>query len=453
VDASPLLGLLALAALVVANAFFVATEFTMVASRRSRLEQLAAEGNPTARVGLHLVSNLDTYIAATQLGVTMASLALGWIGEPALAGLVEPPLESLLGGLAPAAAHAIAVAVSFGFVTIVTIVFGEVVPKRLALQRPEGLLLLAARPLRVFELVLRWPIALINGLSNGVLRLLGLPSASASERVHSVEELRMMVSGSREAGVVEESEARIANRAFTLADHTAGALMTPRTEVDAVPVTVTLPALIEQVTRSPHSRLLVYEGSLDHPVGVLHVHDLFQAIQQHAEPFDVRQIIRPAMVVPESKRADDLLDEMRAARQQFAVVLEEYGGTAGIITLENLLEALVGPIEEEAPVGAAGATGPAPGPLGQAEPDGSILFDGLTRLDDWQEETGLRLDESDRDAAETLGGLVMNRLERIPEVGDEAHVAGRTLRVEELDGRRVAAVRLLPVEAANGTPA
>jgi putative hemolysin len=444
-DASMLVGLASVAVLILANALFVATEFAMVASRRSRLEQLAAAGNPAARAAVHLVTNLDTYISATQLGVTMASLALGWVGEPALSGLIEPRVEALVGSFAPALAHAVAVAVSFAFITTALIVFGEIVPKRLALQQSEGLLLLFAQPLRLFELLLRWPIAILNGLSNAVLRLLGLPSASTSERVHSVDELRLLVSGSREAGVVEASEARIANRAFTLADHTAGALMTPRTEVDAVPVEVTLSELIERVTTSPHSRLPVYEGSLDTIVGVLHVHDLFTALTDPAA-FDLRRLVRPVMFVPESKRADDLLDEMRATRQQFAVVLEEYGGTAGIITLENLLEALVGPIEDEPPVD--GAVSPRQAVV--PEPDGSVVFDGLTRLDDWEEATGIRLDRADHEAAETLGGLVMARLEHIPSVGEEATVAGRTLRVEELDGRRVAAVRLLPPQAQEG---
>src|SRR5262245_48582568 len=214
--ASIVIGLVSVAVLVLANALFVATEFAMVASRRSRLEQLAAAGNPAARAARHVVTHLDTYISATQLGVTMASLALGWVGEPALSGLIEPRIEALVGSFAPALAHAVAVAVSFAFITTALIVFGEIVPKRLALQQSEGILLLFAQPLRLFEFLLRWPIAVLNGLSDAVLRLLGQPSARTSERVHSVEELRLLVSGSREAGVVEESEARIADRACTL---------------------------------------------------------------------------------------------------------------------------------------------------------------------------------------------------------------------------------------------
>ncbi|HEX2325837.1 MAG TPA: hemolysin family protein [Chloroflexota bacterium] len=445
-DTATLTGLIVLVLLVLANGFFVATEFAIVAVRRSRLDELAAQGVPNAGAAKHVVGHLDTYIAACQLGITMASLALGWVGEPALAHLIEPPMEALVGQFAPAAAHGVAIGASFAVITALHIVIGELAPKGLALQRPESTALWVARPMRLFEFVFRWPIAFLNGIGNGVLRLAGLQPASGHEMVHTVSELRLLVAGSQQAGVVEESEARIASRAFTLADHTAGALMTPRTEVDAVPLDASREELIERVTASPHSRLPVYEGSLDSVVGILHVHDLVPGLVRPPETFSLSPLLRPPLFVPESKHADELLDEMRASRQQFAVVLEEYGGTAGIVTLENLLEALVGPIEDEPGVG--GQATPAVAP----EPDGSIIFDGLTRLDVWEEETGLRLGEADREAAETLGGLVMARLEHIPDVGEEAQVAGRTLRVEQLDGRRVSAVRLLPPPDAEQHP-
>ncbi|HEX2032624.1 MAG TPA: hemolysin family protein [Chloroflexota bacterium] len=437
-DTSSLLGVALVLVLVLANGFFVATEFAIVAVRRSRLEELEAQGAGAARVAMDLVGRLDTYIAACQLGITMASLALGWVCEPAFAHLVEPPLEGLVGHFAPAASHGVAIGTSFALITALHIVLGELAPKGLALQRPEVTSLFVAQPMQIFELLFRWPIASLNGIGNGVLRIFGLEPASGHEMVHSVAELRLLVTGSQQAGVVEESEARIANRAFSFGDLTAASLMTPRTEVDAVPVDMTLPELISLVSSSGHSRLPVYEGSLDNIVGVLFVHDLFRALGTPPEAFDLRKLLRPVVAVPESKPADDLLEEMRTGRQQIAVVIEEYGGTAGIITLEDLLEALVGPIEEEA------TNGRPPRPSAQPQPDGSIIFDGLTRLDEWEEETGVRLDAADHDAAETLGGLVMARLGRIPAVGDEVGITGRTLRVEELDGKRVAAVRLLP---------
>jgi putative hemolysin len=437
-EVSSSVGLIALFLLVAANGFFVATEFAIVAVRRSRLDQLIAEGHTTAVAARKLVDHLDTYIAACQLGITMASLALGWVGEPALAHLLEPPLEQIVGQFAPTASHGVALGITFAIITALHIVFGEQVPKLIGLQLPERTAFVVARPMQLFEILFHWPIAFLNTVGNGVLKLLGLEPGAGHEMVHTVEELRLLVTGSREAGVVEASEARIASRAFVFGELTAGELMTPRTEIDAVPLSTPLDSLLQRVAASPHSRLPVFDGSIDNIVGVLHVHDLFGVLTQGPRTFDLRGILRPVLAVPASKSADDLLDEMRAARRQLAVVIDEYGGTAGIVTLEDLLEALVGPIEEESFT---------PGEIvqpgdGVVEPDGSLLLDGLTRLGEFQELTGLKLEESDFDNADTVGGLVMARLGRMPEQGDEVPIAGRTLRVEELDGRRVASVRL-----------
>ena len=453
-DGGSVLGLILLVLFVAANGFFVATELAMVASRRSRLEQMASEGDGGARTAQALIRRLATYIAACQMGITMASLALGWVGEPAMARLIEPPFEVLVGSFAPAAAHGVSIAVAFTLITILHITFGEVVPKRLAIRRPERAAVVLARPMQLFELVFHYPIAFLNGLSNLVLRSMGLPPAAEHEQVHSVEELRLLVSGSHQAGVVEASEARIATRAFTFADLTAGALMTPRTEVEAVPAGITLRELLERVRTTPRTQLPVYEGSLDNVLGVLHVRDLLNLVgdvmdeaDAFARPFDLRALVKRVLVFPESKAADDVLDEMRAARRYFAVVIDEYGGTAGILTLQDLVSALVGPVEES---GAEG-TGAQPAETAVKQPDGSLLLDGLTRIDEWDEVTGIDLTEEDEDAAETIGGVVMARLGRIPEVGDEVTVGGRTLRVEELDGRRVALVRLLPGRGGTGT--
>lgn len=443
------LGLLAIVVLVLANGFFVATEFAIVAVRRSRLAQLAAEGNASARSAEQIVSHLDTYIAACQLGITMASLALGWIGEPALAHLVEPPLERLVGQFAPAAAHGVGIGTSFAVITALHIVIGELAPKGLALQRPEATSLWVAKPMQGFELVFRWPIQFLNGIGNGVLRLIGLEPTSGRELVHNVQELRLLVRATQEAGGVEESEARIASRAFTFADLTAGALMTPRTDVEAIPVDVAPDELLRRVGATSHTRLPVYKDSIDHIIGVLYVVDFYRALQagsahpaqpQHAPAIDLWALLRDTATVPESKPADDLLDEMRATGRYFAVVIDEYGGTAGILTLDDLVEALVGPMPPEARTGMAVLT-----PDVVRAPDGSLLLDGMLRLDEWEEATGVRLDESDYEAVETVGGLVMARLGRIPEVGDQIVINGRIVRVEQLDGMRVARVRLLPL--------
>ncbi len=456
-DFSTGLGLVAVLVLVLANGFFVATEFAIVGVRRSRLEQLAAAGDANAAAAKHVVGHLDTYIAACQLGITMASLALGWLGEPAFAHLVEPPLEALVGQFAPTAAHGVAVGVSFAIITALHIVIGELAPKGLALQAPEGTTLWVTRPMMLFEYAFRWPIRLLNGVGNGVLKLFGLHPAAGHEMVHSVEELRVLVHAARQAGGVEESEARIATKAFSFADLTAGALMTPRTEVEAVPVEAGAAQLAARFGvpgdggRRHHQRVPVYEGSLDHVLGVLHLTDFWQTVAATApherDALPLRPLLRPTMVVPETKPADATLEEMRTTGHYFAVVIDEYGGTAGVLTLDDLVEALIGPMAAE--------QHPGVGPVdalatGDGESSGPLVFDGLTRLQEWEDVTGLHLTEEDHAAVETLGGLVMTRLGRIPEAGDEIAVAERTLRVEEMDGLRVARVQLVPSGGAGG---
>jgi CBS domain containing-hemolysin-like protein len=301
-DPSTAFGLLAVVLLVAANGFFVATEFAIVAVRRSRIEQLEAEGHRSARAARDLIDRLDTYIAACQLGITMASLALGWVGEPALAHLLEPPLEALIGSFAPALAHGLAIGVTFALITSLHIVLGEQVPKLIGLQRPEGTTLFAARPMQLVNLLFGWPIALLNNVSNAAMKLIGLRPGAGHEQVHSVEELVLLVSASQQAGTVEESEARIASRAFVFADRTAGELMTPRTELEALPTAMSLEELLAEVAASTHSRLPVYEGSLDNIVGVLHVHDLFRLLQSPPPAFKLSEHIRPVLFIPYGKK-------------------------------------------------------------------------------------------------------------------------------------------------------
>src|SRR5262245_39078234 len=279
-DASTTFGLLSLLVLVLANGFFVATEFALVAVRKSRLEQLTREGNARARLAHQMVSHLDAYIAACQLGITMASLALGWIGEPALARVLEPPIEGLVGHWAPAAAHAIAVGIAFFVITGLHIVGGELAPKGLALQHPETTALWIARPFQLFYLVFRWPITALNAVGNAALRLIGLRTATSHEMVHSAQELALLVETSQRAGAVEESEARIASRAFHFADLTAGELMTPRTEIEGIAVGLGRDALLERLAASRASRLPVYDGTLDNILGVIRVRDVVSHLTQ-----------------------------------------------------------------------------------------------------------------------------------------------------------------------------
>jgi putative hemolysin len=431
-ELSSSLGLLAVVVLVVANGFFVATEFAIVAVRRSRLDQLVAEGNQAAVTARDIVGHLDAYIAACQLGITMASLALGWIGEPAFSHLIEPPLARLFGDAAPTMGHGVAAGISFAIITALHIVIGELAPKGLALQKPEATTLWITRPIRLFYLVFRWPIHALNAVGNSVLRVAGLSPASGHEMVHSVEELRVLVTGMQRAGVVEASEARIASRAFQFGELSAGALMTPRTELEALPASASRDEVLELARHTKHNRILLYDGSLDNIVGMLPLRVLFGVLDGPAE-FDARKLARPVPVIPATRAADDLLEDMRATGSQLAVVLDEFGGTAGLITLEDLLEALVGHIPDE-------PTAQPPAPAAALE---DMVLDGLLRLDEFEELTQLRLPAQLREAVETLGGLVMLQLDRIPEPGDEVEIApGWRMQVEQMDGRRVQAVRL-----------
>ena len=443
-NGSTAFGLFAILVLVLGNGFFVATEFALVAVRRSRLEQLAREGNARARLAHQMVRHLDAYIAACQLGITMASLALGWIGEPALAHLLEPPIEGLVGTWAPAAAHAIAVGVAFFVITGLHIVAGELAPKGIALQHPETTTLWVARPFQLFYMVFRWPITGLNAVGNAVLRLIGLRTATSREMVHSAEELALLVQTSQRAGAVEESEARIASRAFHFADLTAGDLMTPRTEVEGIPVGVGREALLERVAASRASRLPVYDGTLDNILGLIRIRDVVSYLAQPNAPLDMRALIRPVLTVPVSRQADYLLEDMRKTPRHMAVVIDEYGGTAGIVTLADLMRALVGPIDEE-------TAGLAEGASPQA--DGSIVVDGLTRVHELEEMLGIEVDEATRDAVSTVGGLIMAKLDRMPRAGDEVALPGHRLRVDRLDGRRVASVRIDREPPRDGRPA
>jgi CBS domain containing-hemolysin-like protein len=436
---SSLSGLVAVAALVLANGFFVATEFAIVAVRRSRIEQLEAAGHSSAKAARDIITHLDTYIAACQLGITMASLALGWIGEPALAHLVEPPLELLAGSFATTLADGVAIAISFGLITALHIVIGELAPKGLALQRPEATALAVARPMQIFESAFRLPIRLLNGVGNAVLRLFGLQPASGHEIVHTVDEVRLLLTGMQQAGVVDHVEARIAGRAFQFGEITIGELMTPRTELAAAGLQASMDQALDVAVNSGHNRLVLYDGSIDNIIGMTHLRELVSA--QRAGVSDLRSVLRPVLIAPATKPADELLEQMRIDRRQLAVVLDEYGGTAGIVTLENLFEALVGPIHEED--AAWDDSVHAPQPL--LEADGSVVLDGLTRLDELEELTAVRVPARRRAEVDTIGGLVMAELGRMPNAGDEVAVDGHRLRVEALDGRRVAAVRLLPI--------
>jgi CBS domain containing-hemolysin-like protein len=417
-------------ALVFANGFFVAAEFSLVTVRKTRVDQLIAEGNRAARVVREAVSNPDPYIAATQLGITMASLGLGWIGEPFIAKTLQPAFGFLPGPVSTATAHTIAVALAFALITALHIVLGELAPKTIALQHPERTAFFVVRPTRWFLWLFRPFILLLNGMGRAAARALGLKAPSGHSLVHSEEELKMLVTASQEAGVLEEHEEQMLHRVFGFGDLTAGQVMLPRTELSALSARATLREAVDEVARAPHPWLPVYREGLDDIAGILHVKDLFPALSRPDSEFRVLDHVREALTVPETMKADDLLIEMRRQGTHHALVIDEYGGTAGLVTFDGLMERIIGGIGDEA-----GATGARIVLLA----DASALIDGLTLTTDINERFGLGLDEQ---TYNTIGGYVLGRLGRRARIGDRVDVEGRVLRVEALDGLRVSRVHL-----------
>lgn len=425
------LRLLAVLALVFANGFFVAAEFALVTVRKTRIDQLIAEGSSLARPVRRALSDPESYIAATQLAITMTSLGLGWIGEPAVASVIQPGLALLPVSMRVVTAHSLAVALGFACITALHIVLGELAPKTVALQHAERTALIVGRPTELFMKVC-WPfIWLLNNMGRAVVRLLGLRPPSGSSLVHSEEELMMLVTASQEAGVLEEDEEQMLHRVFAFGDLTAGQVMLPRTEMTALPIRSPFQEIIDRAVRSTHPMLPVYRSNLDDIVGVLQMRDLLRARPEPGGDVDLTPLVHDALTVPETLKADDLLNEMRRRRTSVAVVIDEHGGTAGIVTFERLMERIVGEIGSDTDGEARSIT---------VLTDGSALLDGLALTTDVNVRFGLHIDE---DAYNTIGGFVLGQLGRRPRLGDWIEVEGRRIRVDALDGLRVARVLLV----------
>ncbi|HXE56642.1 MAG TPA: hemolysin family protein [Gemmatimonadales bacterium] len=426
---SILLGLAAVLLLVLANAFFVAAEFALVGARKTRLEELAQAGDRKATLARRAVQSLDRYISATQLGITLASLGLGWIGEPALAHLIEGGFTWLPESLQGVATHGVAAAIAFTIITMLHIVLGELVPKALALLYPESISGWVAAPLLGFAWIMAGPIALLNGTANRLLRWAGVEPPREAERLHSPEEIRMLVEQSQEAGGLEREQARILEGVFEFTEKTAEDVMTPRTQVVALPADLSVAEAADEVAEARRSRYPVYTESLDDIIGVVHAKDILTALRSSPAQ-RIRELVRPPLFVPGTREVEDVLADMKRLKVHLAIVLDEYGGTAGIVTMEDLLEEIVGQIYDEYDPAEKPATAPGGGPL----------IDGATPISDFNEQYDLTLD--DRDYT-TLGGYLFGQLGRLPKPGDRVAVGERQLEIVEMDGRRVKWVRFV----------
>ncbi|HEX9895701.1 MAG TPA: hemolysin family protein [Gemmatimonadales bacterium] len=414
-------------ALVLANAFFVAAEFALVGSRRTRLEELAQAGSRGAALARRAVEHLDRYISATQLGITLASLALGAVGEPFLARLVEAGFDGLPDPFDAVATHSVAVAIAFGFITLLHIVLGELVPKAMALLHPERVSEWVAAPLMGFTWVMAAPIAVLNRTANLVLRIFRIREPTAHERVHSPEEIRMLVEQSQEGGSLGQEDARLLEGVFEFSEKTAEDVMTPRTQMVVLDADDSVETAADTIARAGRSRYPVYRETLDDVVGVVHAKDVLTALRDRPG-ITVRSIMRQPLFVPGTREVEDVLADMKRLKVHLALVLDEYGGTAGLVTMEDLLEEIVGPIYDEHDR-----------PAAPVATDARLL-DGSMSITEFNGEYDANLDDTDYT---TLGGFLFGHLGRLPKPGDRVEVPPFAFEIAAMEGRRVKAVRLV----------
>ena len=409
--------------LVLANGFFVAAEFALVGARRTRIDALALAGHRGAKLAKNAIQHLDHYISGTQLGITLSSLGLGWIGESTIAALLISLFSNVPEPFNVVASHTVAIIIAFALITFLHIVLGELAPKSLALLFPERVSMWTAGPLIVFSRVFTPFIIFLNGTANLLLRTVGLRSPTELERVHRPEEIEMLLTQSYEHGLLREEPVEMIRGVFHLSETQAAEVMTPRTLVLAIDVDSSLEEAATYILEHGHSRYPVYEETIDHAIGIVLARDVWKA--QRDGVASLREVVREALFVPDTKSIEHLLREMQGGGMHMAIVIDEFGGTAGIVTIEDLLEEVVGEIADETdevPVGF------------EQGANGEILFRGAVSITELNDLYGLRLPDEDYT---TVGGFVLGRLGRLARAGDTVDFRGGRLRVIAVKGRRI----------------
>jgi len=410
-----LLELVAVGVLILLNAFFVASEYALVTARRTRIHELADGGSRPARAVQRIVSNPPRFIAAMQLGVTLTSLGIGALGEPVLSELFNDWIAAIA-----------AVLLAFLIITFLHVVIGELVPKGIALNYSERVALAVSTPVRGFFVLFKPLIWVLQRSSEWTQRLIGVDPYASEHEAHSEAELKMLLSVSSERGEIEQDEREMLYKVFDFADKEASDVMVPRPEVTALSIALPPEECLAAVIDSPFTRYPVYRESLDDVIGVLHVRDLFSAMHDRGlADVDIASILRQPYIVPENKNLGALLTEFRRANQHMAVVVDEYGAMQGIVTLEDLLEEIVGEIEDEFDL---------PDESVERIDETRIRIDGTFPIDDFNEQFGCELEQED---FHTMAGFVFGQIGHAPEVGDEVPWDGHVFRVIEVDGSRI----------------
>jgi len=432
---SDILRLIVVGLLVLANGFFVAAEFSLVSVRKTRIQELVARGEARAEAVQKAISDPDSVIAATQLGITLSSLALGWLGEPALSHLILPLVNLFPAEIQSEVSHTISAAIAFSIITFLHVVIGELAPKSIALQNPERTSLFVAVPTLWTEKIFKPFIWILNGTGNAILKWVGVQPAAGHQLVHSVEELKMIVDASAEGGAVEADERKMLVAVFDFGELLVRHVMIPRTEMVAVEADTPLPEIINLVSESTYTKFPIFEDNLDHILGIAHVKDLLNVMQSSdCENCVARDLTREAIFVPETAQVKTLLTQFREHRQHIAIVMDEYGGTAGLITLEDLMEELVGEVSD--PFDRIQ-------PEIQVLPNGAFLVDGLTLIEDVNAKLGTVLQDA---AYDTIAGYVLGKIGHIPKVNDVVESENLRFSIEEMDGMRISRLSITRID-------
>jgi CBS domain containing-hemolysin-like protein len=440
---------LLIVALIALNAFFVTAEYALLGSRRSRLEQLARQGNTRARAAQALLADFGLLISGVQLGITAASLLLGWLGEGILARPLEAAFENVMPRHAGLAAHSIAAAIAFILITALLMVLGELVPKALAYERSERAAMLVAQPISVFLQLTRAPVAALNGAASLVLRALGHRPGKLQRSPHTADEVKLIVSGIRKRGLLGEVQEEMIHGIFDLHRVLVREIMVPRPKITCLPVILDPKVLLDHIVADQHSRIPIYEGSRDHIVGILYTKDLHRVVLQRMkqgipldEPLDLKAILHEPMIVPETMPLSQMLERARRRHSQMALVVDEFGTMIGVVTIEDVLEQIVGEIQDEYDQEEEGIR-----KIGE----NAVEIEGSLSLHELEDDYAIALP---RDAGyQTLAGFMLARLGAIPSGGENLVFDGRRFTVAEMQGHRIAKVRVERVLGAPASPA